>query len=178
MTDGDTDRSPVINLDRVELRPLPSTMAAPGKATERYAPKVAMVGLQLGATKLGYNVIALPPGKRGFPFHNHRENEEMFFILNGTGEIRIGDKTHPVRSGDIIACPAGGPETAHQIINTGTIDLCYLALSTKCSPDIIEYPDSGKFRVISDHAVDADGAPQHFDVIGRVSESLGYWDGE
>lgn len=123
-------------------------------------------------------MIALPPGKRGFPFHNHRENEEVFFILNGTGEIRIGDKIYLLRPGDIVACQAGGPETAHQIINTGAIDLCYLALSTKCSPDIIEYPDSGKFRVISDHTVDADGTPQHFDVIGRIGQSLGYWDGE
>jgi len=174
----DMKRSPVINLDQLELRPLPPVMAAPGETAERYAPRVATVGLLLGATKLGYNVIALPPGKRGFPFHSHRENEEMFFVLNGTGEIRIGDEFHPLRSGDIVSCPAGGPETAHQIINTGTVDLCYLALSTKCSPDIIEYPDSGKFRVISDDAVDADGTPRHFDVIGRTGESLGYWDGE
>ena len=41
-------------------------------------------------TALHYNLTAVPPGKRAFPFHNHRVNEEMFFILEGTGEVRIG----------------------------------------------------------------------------------------
>jgi hypothetical protein len=40
-------------------------------------------------------------------------------VLEGEGEIRIGDAKHPIRKGDFIACPPGGPETAHQIINTG-----------------------------------------------------------
>lgn len=31
-------------------------------------------------------------------------NEEMFFVLEGNGELRVGDATHPVRAGDIIAC--------------------------------------------------------------------------
>lgn len=43
----------------------------------------------------------------------------MFFVLQGTGEIRIGESTLPIRPGDVIACPAGGKETAHQIVNTG-----------------------------------------------------------
>ena len=43
----------------------------------------------------------------------------MFFILDGEGELRFGDKRYPLRRHDIIACPPGGPEVAHQIINTG-----------------------------------------------------------
>jgi hypothetical protein len=34
-------------------------------------------------------------GERGFPFHNHRLNAEMFYV-------------------------PGGPELTHQIVNTGT----------------------------------------------------------
>jgi uncharacterized cupin superfamily protein len=41
-----------------------------------------------------------------------------FFVL-GLGEVRIGSETLITR-GDFVACPPGGPETAHQIINTGT----------------------------------------------------------
>jgi uncharacterized cupin superfamily protein len=43
----------------------------------------------------------------------------------GSGKIRIGDETFPIRTGDIIACPAGGHETAHQIVNTGSQELRY-----------------------------------------------------
>src|SRR5262249_38061245 len=45
---------------------------------ERFEARVAAIGGRLGAQKLGYNVTVLPPGKRAFPFHNHRVNEEMF----------------------------------------------------------------------------------------------------
>jgi uncharacterized cupin superfamily protein len=43
----------------------------------------------------------------------------------------------------VVACPTGGPEVAHQIINTGVADLRYLALSTQVAVEICEYPDTG-----------------------------------
>lgn len=67
----------------------------------------------LGAQKLGYNLTVVLPGKRAFPFHNHRVNEEMFFVIEGAGEVRIGEAVYPIRSRDVVACPAGEPETAH-----------------------------------------------------------------
>jgi uncharacterized cupin superfamily protein len=41
------------------------------------------------------------------------------------------------------------PEVAHQIINTGTTTLRYLALSTMADVDACEYPDSGKVLVVT-----------------------------
>jgi uncharacterized cupin superfamily protein len=102
----------------------------------------------------------------------------MFLILEGSGELRYGDARHPLRAGDIIACPPGGPETAHQIINTGDIELRYLAVGTNEAPDICEYPDSGKYLVFDDSLRDADGRPREFRVLGRQQDSLDYWDGE
>ena len=119
----------------------------------------------------------MPPGKRAFPFHNHRANEEMFFVLSGSGEIRIGSDVHPIRAGDVIACPAGGPETAHQIINTGTEELRYLAVSTKMSPEIAEYPDTGKFGITAQYQAGPDGQPRMFMFVGREDQSLDYWEG-
>jgi len=165
---------PIINLDEVEPQPLPPGYTPIGAAAERYAPRIAQLSRQLGARQLGYNLIELDPGKRAFPFHSHRANEELFLILTGSGEIRLGADTFPLRSGDLVACPAGGPETAHQIINTGSDKLRYLALSTKQSPDIAEYPDSGKYAVMADAADPA----QAFRAVGRQSESPGYWDDE
>jgi uncharacterized cupin superfamily protein len=169
---------PILNIADVELQPRPAAFAATGAAAERYDARMGQIAPRLGAQKLGYNITAVPPGKRAFPFHNHRINEEMFFVLEGTGEVRIGETVHPIRAGDIVACPAGGRETAHQIINTGTEELRYLAVSTKLSPEIAEYPESGKFGVLAEYSAGADGKPQTFRFIGRQANSIDYWEGE
>jgi uncharacterized cupin superfamily protein len=169
---------PIINIADVELEPRPSAFAPTGTAAERFDARMGFIGPRVGAQKLGYNITAVPPGKRAFPFHNHQVNEEMFFILQGTGEARIGAHTYPVREGDVIACPAGGKEAAHQITNTGTEELRYLAVSTKLSPEICEYPDSGKFGVLAEFAAGADGKPQRFIFVGRESGTLDYWEDE
>ena len=169
---------PIINIADVELQPLPPGFLPTGTTAERFDPYIGRVSMQLGAQKLGYNVTALAPGKCAFPFHSHRVNEEMFFILGGSGEIRIGSERHPVCTGDIIACPAGGQESAHQLINTGTAELRYLAVSTQLSPEICEYPDSRKYSVTVDASPDAPGTQPLFRHVARSSESLDYWDGE
>ena len=48
----------------------------------------ARVGPLLGARDLGYSYDVVPPGKRACPFHSHRAEEEMFFIVRGTGTQR------------------------------------------------------------------------------------------
>ena len=100
---------PIVNIADVELQPRPPAFAASGDAAQRFDARMGMVGTRIGARLLGYNITAVPPGKRAFPLHNHMVNEEMFFVLEGNGELRLGDATHPVRAGDIIALPAGRP---------------------------------------------------------------------
>lgn len=73
----------------------------------------------------------------------------MFLILEGTGELRFGDAVWPIRRHDVIACPPGGPEVAHQIVNTGDVEMRYLALSTNAEVEACEYPDSGKVLVFA-----------------------------
>jgi len=167
----------IINIDEIELPRRPAKYAAPGEAAGRFDGRMGEVATRIGARKLGYNVTAVPPGKRAFPFHSHRINEEMFFILEGSGEVRIGTETHPLRAGDFIACPPGGPETAHQIVNTGTKELKYLAVSTLLYPEICDYPDSGKFMVAEGQR-DEHGNVSGFRYIGRTDSAVGYWDGE
>ena len=111
---------PIINLDQIKYRPRPQDFAPKGDLADEFDLRIGRVANHIGAQKLGYNVTAIPPGKSGYPFHSHRINEEMFFVLQGSGEIRIGPETFPIRSGDFIACPPGGPEAAHQIRNSGT----------------------------------------------------------
>lgn len=169
---------PVINISDVTLEPRPAAFSPPEATAERFDAKIGFISPLIGGKQLGYNLTAVPPGKRAFPLHNHHVNEEMFFILEGSGELKIGVDTYPVRPGDVIACPAGGKELAHQITNTGDIELKYLAVSTKLYPEICDYPDSGKFGIMAEYPPDAEGKPQRFVFVGREADSRDYWEGE
>jgi uncharacterized cupin superfamily protein len=114
-----------------------------------YTSSRATISDHIGARHLGYNLTVLPPGKVQCPFHCHRGEEEMFLILEGEGELRFGDQRFAIRRHDVIACPPGGPEVAHQIINTGATELRYLSLSTLVGVDACEFPDSGKVMVVA-----------------------------
>ncbi|BBP98253.1 cupin [Burkholderia sp. SFA1] len=167
-------KPPIVNLDTLEPQPLPPAFAPTGPAAERFAPRIARIGGMLGAKKLGYSLIVLEPGKRAFPFHHHRVNEEMSFVVEGEGEVRIGSETHAIRAGDIIACPPGDSETAHQIINTSEATLRYLAISTMQTPEVVEYPDTGRQAVL---VADEPGI-KGLRAVFRASDSLDYWEGE
>jgi uncharacterized cupin superfamily protein len=138
-----------------------------------YTSKRALFSASIGARQLGYNLTVLPPGMVQCPFHVHRAEEEMFLILEGEGELRFGDKLYPIRKHDVIACPAGGPEVAHQIINTGTIPMRYLALSTLAEVEICQYPDSGKISVVAGRQ----GEPGVHKIF-RAETAVDYYDRE
>jgi uncharacterized cupin superfamily protein len=166
-------KKPIVNLEQLEFQPFNGP--TPPDGHETYDARFAFVGSMIGADKLGYSITVIPSKKRAFQLHNHRVNEEMFFILEGNGELRVGDQKYPLRKGDFIACPPGGPETAHQIVNTSERDLKVLAVSTKLSPEIVDYPESNKIGVMGTFP-GADGKPAVVRFLTRAGESLGYWD--
>jgi len=127
---------PVINLDELEME----GTREDGSFQQSYG----IISPKIGAQRLGYNLTICPPGKRACPFHNHHVNEEMFMILEGEGLLRFGGEEFPLRKHDVIACPPGKRDVAHQIINTGEVDLKYLSLSTMDPHEVCEYPDSNK----------------------------------
>ena len=112
----------VVNLEDLELEHFVQG--------SHYESRCTRLGPALGAKSLGYSYDIVPPGKRACPFHSHRGEEEMFFVVRGTGTLRYGSETRPVRAGDVICCPTGGPETAHQIVNDSSEELAYLSVST------------------------------------------------
>lgn len=169
---------PILNIADATFEANSPMFAPRGSAAERFEAKTATVGARIGAQALGYNITAVSPGKRAWPFHNHPAKEEMFFVLQGLGEVRIGETTYAIHAGDFIACPAGGKETAHQIINTGAEELRYLAVSIESSLEMAEYPDSGKFAVKAEFGVAPDGKPLRHIFVGRMDQSINFWDGE
>ena len=147
----------VINLDELKLEH--------GAKGDKFEWRGARIGPLVGARDLGYSYDVLPPGKRGCPFHSHRAEEEMFFIVRGSGTLRYGNETRPIRAGDVICCPIGGPETAHQIINDSDGDLAYLSVSTMMPAEVCEYPDSKKIGAFG-------GGLRH---MSRTDDKVDYW---
>jgi uncharacterized cupin superfamily protein len=160
----------IVNLGNVELE----HHTHGDKFEGRYGHVAPLVGARL----LGAGLHVVPPGKRAWPFHNHHVNEELFIILDGEGTVRIGEQSHPIRTGDIIGAPPGGKETAHQIINTGTRDLRYLCVSTMIPNEIVEYPDSGKVAAYVGKAPGGEDEKLTFYYRGRLTAPADYWDGE
>jgi uncharacterized cupin superfamily protein len=133
--------SKVINLDELKLEHY--------QKGEKFEGNALRVGALLGAKDLGYSYLVVPPGKCACPFHSHRGSEEMFFIASGKGTLRYGSETRAIRAGDVICCPTGGPETAHQIVNDSDADLAYLCVSTITPVEIVEYHDSKRIGAYS-----------------------------
>jgi uncharacterized cupin superfamily protein len=95
---------------------------------------------------LGVAHMEVPPGKTAFPYHFHSACEEGVYILDGEGTVRIGADSIAVTVGDYIAFPPG-PDAAHQLSNTGTTTLRYLAMSAPAvylGMDVVGFPDSNK----------------------------------
>ncbi len=145
---------------------------------ETFAAQLGQFGPLIGMKQLGCRLVVVPPGKKAWPYHNHHVNEELFIILEGEGTLRYGGAEHPVKAGDVIACPAGGAETAHQLINSSTAELRYLAISTMLHPDVGEYPDSGKFLVTSGSPPGGDKNARRLWYVGRPEDNRDYWEGE
>jgi len=135
---------------------------------ETFESRSARIGPLVGAKDLGYSYDVVPPGKRSCPFHSHRAEEEMFFIVRGEGLLRYGNETRRIRAGDVICCPTGGAETAHQIVNDSDGYLAYLSVSTRMPAEVCEYPDSGKVGAF------AEGV-RH---MTAVDADVDYWTGE
>ena len=166
---ADTTAKPVINLDDVPLRD--------HGHGEAFAAKIGSFGEMIGSTGIGCMLHVVEPGKKAFPYHVHHAIEELFIILEGEGTYRFGGEIYPVKANDILAAPTGGPDVAHQIINTGSQPLKYLGISTKVDTEVVEYPDSGKFAAMSrfDWSNPDAGGIRY---VGRPEASLDYWDGE
>ena len=130
---------PVVSLDELELETCGESL---------YRHQFGIICSRIGARKLGYNLTVLFPGQRANFYRNHHVNEEMFFILEGAGLLRFGDREYPLRKDYIIACPPGGRDVAHQIINNSSAVFRFLALSTKEPFEIAEFPDSDKLNVV------------------------------
>jgi uncharacterized cupin superfamily protein len=161
------ERNDIVSLSDLSLHEV--------KAGTRFNVGIHDVDRTLGLTHLGAMLHVVPPGKTAWPYHRHHGKDELFLILSGSGEYRVGERRLPIKAGDCIGAPAGGE--AHQIINSSTTELRYMAFANQAQADVMEYPDSGKIAVVASRGFDY-SAGAVLDIQGRLTPIADYWDGE
>jgi mannose-6-phosphate isomerase-like protein (cupin superfamily) len=93
-----------------------------------------------GSENLAARLWRLPP-KSANTLHKHIRQEEFYFVLEGTGRIRIGGETLTVpRYGAVLV----GPEQLRQVFNDTDADVLWLIVG---APEELEFLPGSKSRM-------------------------------
>jgi uncharacterized cupin superfamily protein len=101
------------------------------------------LGAAAGATEVGVSLIDVRPGCRPGPVHVHDAEEEIFFVLEGSGLAWLDGAVHEIAPGDTLVYRAGGP--AHTVI-AGDGGLSVLAFGENLDPPLVRLPRAGIVR--------------------------------
>lgn len=74
---------------------------------------------------LGESVVA--PGFPGPPLHVHERLHDMFYVLEGTLTMRLGDETTELPAGSFVCVPPG---VVHTFSNSGETSVRFLNFNT------------------------------------------------
>jgi uncharacterized cupin superfamily protein len=100
-----------------------------------------------GSKHFMFDIRQLDPGKYSFPYHFHRNAEELMMIMSGSFTLRTKDGLSVVNAGELIFLETG--ETGvHQFFNHTDVPCIYLDIRSTVGIDITEYPDSGKINIL------------------------------
>jgi mannose-6-phosphate isomerase-like protein (cupin superfamily) len=89
--------------------------------------------------------------------HSHDQQEEIFYVVSGRGEIEVGEEKQAVEPGSIVVVP---PTLSHSLINTGDETLKVLSV---VSPPFEKSDFEQKHKLVAEDASKAQVA------IGRLS---------
>jgi len=77
------------------------------------------------ASSFALGVVTLEPDGGQVPWHN-QEQEEVYFVIEGEGEMCLGDERRSLRTGEAVYIPSG---VFHQLTNVGSTPMrmlyCY-----------------------------------------------------
>jgi uncharacterized cupin superfamily protein len=119
--------------------------------------------------RLGLSVYELLPGQTQCPYHFHHGSEELVLVLRGRPTLRTPGGERELQPGDAEHFPAG-PEGAHQVVNRTDEPVRYVVADAKVSPEVVEYPDSGKLAAMSRET--------QLWSMHRLGDTVDYLDGE
>ena len=112
--------------------------------------------------------------------HEHKEAEEVCYVIHGSGAVLIGDKEGPIHKGDVVHVP---PATTHKIENDSSKRLRCLLVASEIPSTQDEVGAERKTvahldQVMTDlppavnDAAAIQGIVSLFDIGGRLSEQV------
>jgi uncharacterized cupin superfamily protein len=116
-----TPRPAKTNLDAVEDVAARFGMAEMGEAR--------FLRTALGAERIGLADYRVKPGRRAGFGHRHREAEELYVVLAGSGRFKLDNEIIDVTARDVLYCPPSvmreweaGPDGLHMLAFGGHAD--------------------------------------------------------
>ena len=100
----------------------------------------SLLGEAIGSVGVGVRRARVDPGKRSTPAHVHGAEEEIFYVLAGSGLLWQGGATCEVREGDCIVHVA---ETEAHTLRAGQEGLDVLAFGMRVPVEICYLPRAG-----------------------------------
>jgi uncharacterized cupin superfamily protein len=98
------------------------------------------LGAAAGTARAGLSRYRLGPGERAMPVHVHADEEEIFYVLDGSGLSWQDGRTYAVTAGDCVVHRRGGE--AHTIV-AGNDGLEVLAFSSGSDTEMTWLPRAG-----------------------------------
>lgn len=93
-----------------------------------------------GSENIGARLWRLPP-KSANTLHKHIRAEEFYFVLEGTGRMRVGDETLTVTKYDGVLV---GPNELRQVFNDTDDEVLWLIIG---APEELEFLQGSKSKV-------------------------------
>ncbi len=98
----------------------------------------AIIWPGMGAKYGSMNYFVMPPGEKNV-LHSHKEEEDMFYVVQGSGYILDGDKNkHTFKKGDFVYVTPGEP---HAVVSEGPED--FISVGGPTPPDEELYKKAG-----------------------------------
>jgi uncharacterized cupin superfamily protein len=96
-----------------------------------------LLGSAAGCDKVGLRRIRISPGKQSTPVHAHFGEEEIFYVLRGSGWSWQENGVFEIGEGDVILHPHGGP--AHTVVG-GDDGIDVLAFGDNLRHEAVRFP--------------------------------------
>ena len=98
------------------------------------------LGTASGTVRVGLRRFGIEPGMRPTPAHEHGAEEEIFYVLAGSGVSWVNGETFEIREGDaIVYLPRSG---AHTVV-AGPAGLDVLAFGQRLDAELCHLPRAG-----------------------------------
>ncbi len=119
-----------MNLDKKLLRPIANYHGGQGTVQYRRA-----LDSDVFLTNWAYvDHLLIPPGASD-GMHFHRGVEEIYYVLNGDGQVQVNGETAPIHKGDAVPVRFND---AHSFVNNGSADLELMIVGISAQKNVLD----------------------------------------